>query len=507
MHTNRPISDSKSILQKRTIIFLFCIGLISILYSFNFKIESLGIPNSVAKWIIDNHSIPKTDFLSWISDRGSLTFIAHDWLSDIIIFFIYNIAGYGGISFVCVLFVFAFCVLAYFAGGKEITYNTLWAFFFFALFVVAFKNHTNLNSDTLVLFLIFAELFILYKYMKEESGIIWFLPLIGCLWANIQGSTSNLSYILSFLFVLSHMFNKTFGKIQFKKANKAFLGKPFLATLLCVSAICINPYGMKMLSFPYTYKDGINLSMIFPAYAAPDAKNVMHLICYFVPLFFVTAHLITTKKKIRGFDFIMFAIFAFLVFRSMKNINLFLITSSFYVFRYTIPYKDMSVGKFTLPKFEAKTVKNAVVITAIFAIAGIISGIVIHNNEAKNDNSFYLSKDAISFVNTEQPQALFNNIDFSAELIENKIPVFVDSRVSVYGKKDITNYLKLTSVLNSEKYTFKGDSFMTEILDMYNFDSFLVNKSDSLYAYLVSFPEQYNLTYSDDKVAYFKKIN
>ena len=192
--------------------------------------------------------------------------------------------------------------------------------------------------------------------------------------------------------------------------------------------------------------------------------------------------------------------------KKMKNINMFMITSSFYVFHYTLPYKDIAIGKLPLPNVGAKIANTATAFAVVFAITGIIAGIVLHIYAGKNNNNFYLSKNAISFVKDEQPQALFNNIDFSAELIENYIPVFIDTRVSVYGKKNFTNYLRLSSAVYSEKYNFKNDSFMTEIMDTYNFDAFLVKKTDPLYAYLVSFPDKYDLAYSDDKAAYFRII-
>ena len=56
--------------------------------------------------------------------------------------------------------------------------------------------------------------------MEKSNKEIFFVPLLGILWVNIHGGSSNLSYLLCLFFLIAGVINFEFGKISFARLEK-----------------------------------------------------------------------------------------------------------------------------------------------------------------------------------------------------------------------------------------------------------------------------------------------
>ena len=50
------------------------------------------------EWIVENGKIPTIDVFSWYGIANNYTWYAHEWLSDVIYYLIYNLVGLKGIT-------------------------------------------------------------------------------------------------------------------------------------------------------------------------------------------------------------------------------------------------------------------------------------------------------------------------------------------------------------------------------------------------------------------------
>ena len=101
--------------------------------------------------------------------------------------------------------------------------------------------------------LLSTEIIILENFKKnQQNKSIYFLPIISLLWANLHGGSSSLSYIVPLFYLFFSIREFKIGNIQKDLLSKEKLKKLAIICLLTILTICINPYGFKMLLYPYS---------------------------------------------------------------------------------------------------------------------------------------------------------------------------------------------------------------------------------------------------------------
>jgi len=101
--------------------------------------------------------------------------------------------------------------------------------------------------------------------------------------------------------------------------------------------------------------------------------------------------------------------------------------------------------------------------------------------------------DAIEFVELQNPTRLFNEYNFGGELIFNNIKTFVDGRADIFSKKNLAEYIAMRN-LNIDPEA---------IIEKYDFDGYLVDKSTAIAVYLKSHEDKFELIYEDEFAQYF----
>jgi len=247
-----------------------------------------------------------------------------------------------------------------------------------------------------------------------------------------------------------------------------------------------------MVLYPYSnMADKLMLSMI-SEWHAPDPKSNFDLLFGYLPVFMVGFAFISYKKKINLFDFGLFAFFTFMFFRSGRFMNLFVISSCFYVFKYA-------------PKFLKNTIKPPVfyvsmiiVIVMLVICCGV--GVFLNIRQIANDNSTIttvLSQEAVDFVKKQKPQKLYNEYNFGGDLVFNDIKTFVDGRADIFSKNNLQDYCDIRRISVD----------MESIMKKYNFDGLLLYKDSTISNYIKSHDDRFEMVYEDDVVQYFINKN
>ncbi len=454
----------------------------------------------VGEWIVENGRIPTQDIFSWISQEYDLPWVAHEWLSEVIFYKIYHFFGERGIYILSLGCASGLLVLIYKEIKEHFRRNVLIGGLFYALFSVIARIFCYGRPHMFSFILLFVELKILYSFYKNpDKNTIFLLPVISCLWSNLHGGSSNLSYLLCLLFLGSSVLEFQCGKIYAVRIEKKQMMKLMLVTFLTVLGILINPIGVKIITYPYINMGDTLMMSVIGEWRAPDAKDMGNLVVFFLPIVLMTFGFLTEKDKLRFVDVMVMGSFLLLFFRSVRFIILWYLAAVFCACPYIPELNVKEIKK----KYE-KIIVHAV--SFILGIVIIVFGYRVLETTYKGDIiTKAVSDEMISVIQKDDSQKIFNDYNAGETLIFHEIPVFFDSRADVYATKNILAdgvSLLYLEQLNEESEKCYVD--VNELLDKYEFESILVLNSRPLYSYLMSHPDQFAMVYEDSEYAYFQ---
>lgn len=319
------------------------------------------------------------------------------------------------------------------------------------------------------------------KYRDDEnSKWVWSIPVISMLWANFHGGSSNLPYVLTFLIVITGMFNFKLGRLAGSKLSKKQLKTLIIVGVLSIGAIAINPHGLDMISYPYiNMQDDFMLSII-NEWRSPDLKN-MNDIFIFIELFVILLPLLLGKDELDLTDLGFIGGLVYLTFKSIRFSVLLYIISTFIIFKYIPKSKD------------ERDFKQFSVIFSVVGCLLFIPFLYTLKDVVNEPLRPVLSDNIVNVIKEKNPERLYNDYDFGGYLIYNDIKVFVDGRADMYSSYNLKDAINLS----------KLGTGVEEILDKYNFDLFVIYENSPL-NYLLQNADEYNLVLSEDGVAIYE---
>ena len=215
-------------------IFIFCIGFCCI----NKLVPDLDLwaRLMVGEYIVENFSLPKADFLSYMPTHP---WYDHEWGASIIFYLVLKYFGGAGL----VILSGILTALTVFFCYKTIEVrkpcssnpdNILYYVFMVWAVSVSFGPIIRCLLFTCLFFAVF--LYILERYRYKGGKCLIFLPFLMILWSNIHGGCISAFGILG-LYIVGEFLNK-----------KPIL--PYIYTFLgCICALFINPYGFEYVKF------------------------------------------------------------------------------------------------------------------------------------------------------------------------------------------------------------------------------------------------------------------
>ncbi len=453
------------------------------------------------EWITSHKKIPTHDVFSWFASSHNIYWFSHEWLSEVILYFLFSISGTVGIFLFSMTIACILLILFVKAAGEDFNKNLILSSIYTLLFVCLLYMYCYGRPQIFSFLLLNIEYLILYAYKKDNNTkAIYTLPIISIIWANIHGGSSNLAYILPIILLVSMCLNFSFGKITFKRTSKNAIIKLSIISILSIIFICLNPHGVKMLLYPFTNMGDKVMLKLIAEWASPDAKDIAQLIFFFIPVGGVTILFIATDKRIDGFDFLNYGFFTYLFFRSTRFILFFMIVSAYFAFKYVTPSKKT-------PTYEGKK-EEKLLAGMLFGIAFVFAALGFMNipktyNSKQGLIKKVVSKEMIDFIKEEKPKKLFNDYNFGETLIYNDIPVFIDSRADVYTGEILKDYVSLRFMSNANK-KYDKETFVDDIIDHYGFDAFLLENSSSLLPYLYSHKDKYEIIKTTNEAVYIR---
>lgn len=471
--------------------------------SWDYLDNDFGWHLKVGEEIYLNKRIPAINHYNYIFSENNNFWVDHEWLSNYLIFIIYDKLGYPTLNIIFALLILATLIIANNFITQKIIKNSKSIYLLFSLEILgilAISPHLGIRIQEISILFLLLQLIIIYLFenrsLKKNKNnwkiLIWLIPLFY-LWANLHAG-----FLIGIFILFFYLGIKIIEKIIYYYKNKLFvflssflnlkrrLSKKnlkifFIFSSLSLVSTTLTPYGLKLFDFLYSYKNNAYSKIIFewlPQYYYPFVYwQILYIgiIITILILFFITNK--KNKQKIDLWNLFLILLFVFLAIKSKRHFPLLFIVSLPFLIKYL--YKDFKIF------FENKTKKKNYYLEIILktylilTLIIVISSIALKINIAKNPFTYFCKEypcEATTFLKNNHKiyknKKIFNDYGWGGYLIytypEKKL--FIDGRLPQKQLKNHSYLEEYLSFFNSE------ENILISKINEYNIELFLLAK-------------------------------
>jgi hypothetical protein len=192
------------------------------------------------------HAIPTTDLFSYTTNHHA--WIPHEWLSQVLIYGAFRLAGYSGLMlwlcfFTASLLIAGYHLCSLYSGNAKTALFgalTIWLFG-----TIGFSVRPQMVGYLLLI----VELLLLHLGQTRDRRWFFGLPPLFAIWINCHGSFF-FGIALAGVFLFSSFFNFQIGSLVATRWDSLSRRAMVLALILSVAALFINPVGIKFVLYP-----------------------------------------------------------------------------------------------------------------------------------------------------------------------------------------------------------------------------------------------------------------
>jgi hypothetical protein len=386
--------------------------------------------------VILHSGIPRTDPFSW--SMGGQPWVAHEWLSEAIIYVVETLFGYAG-NVVLFSGVLIGAMLVMFrlgrnagAGTRPLVALTLLAACVMGLFVTP-----RPQMFTFLLFAVFVA--VLAGEDEAPSRRVWLLPPLMAIWANLHlGFTYGLAVIGCW--VAARVYERLRG-------SSASLRTPAAVAVACTLGACLNPHGPALLWFPlrYVFDNTVTASYV-AEWHRPGLLNPFHTAIFGSAALLATSLISRTRPK--PFLLLVTLLFVALAMQAVRNAP--------FVALLVVPVAGGAMARrwraasadadsaIRMPAFAAialPLLTVAIVAPVIASAAGVFS--------VWSPSTQGFPSAAVAFVRDHDAgRRVLNGYSAGGYEIEELSPetkVFIDGRSEFYGDTFLRDYLTIVN--------------------------------------------------------------
>ena len=420
---------------------VFIVALILFFYSsilfhkINLPTDDLGRHLTNGKIIWETKSIAKTNFYSYT--EPDFPFLNHHWLSGVIFYFLFLLAGFSGMIIFKIIILLASFFLIFYISAKKGNFWLAAIFSIPAIFILS--ERTDVRPEIFSYFFTALFLYLLFSFADNPKSkkIFWLIPL-QIIWVNLH-----IYFFIGPAMVLGFLAEKIIRNRKNIKNNP--LIKRLSSIIFLLFAACfLNPAGWKTVFYPLN---------IFKNYGYDVAENkspffLEHLMHDPAIPFFKLALGILIITFIISLIFRNFSIFYFLAAASTSIAGMIAVRN--FPFFALILLPTASIGLKNFFRSLSTQIKNAKNVFWLKIFVSIILIILLGwainysfknplppNKEKGIGLSFESEKAAKFFLQENIKGPIFNNYDIGSYLIYYLYPsekIFVDNRPEAYSK-------------------------------------------------------------------------
>jgi hypothetical protein len=399
----------------------------------------------VGEWILENHQAPTTGIFSYTATDKP--WISHEWLSAIILYEVYSIAGWPGLVFLAIVAITLAMWLLFDFLVKRVSVNICIIFILFAYFLLT--PHIMPRPHILILPFIVLWTAELIKASENQTHPPYSLAFVMILWSNMHGS-----FIMGIPFVLFFAAESAFAiKDDALRLKELQHWLKFL--LLSLAALLINPHGINGVLLPFQLTGQTYMIDHIVEWASPNFHG-------FQPLEF----------WLLGFiGFFLYKGYSLPLFRLIFLLGLLHLSLKYIRFATDLlPFLSplimaTSLGKqlgrpadFVIDSLYPKKITHWLAAGIYMtALSLYLSGRTIETKQ-----NIHLGKILTALQGERNVLGnILNSYSLSPYLIYYDYPVFIDSRGELYGDRFIEKHFNITSLA-------KGAKPLLDIIKKYN---------------------------------------
>ena len=428
--------------------------------------------------IVESKTVPHTDPFSFT--RAGEPWIAHEWLSDVLLYEIQRTAGWAGliITFAAVI-TGAFLLLYLRCGSNPFVAGV-------AALCAAFATRPLWGVRPQMLSLLLASLWLLILDRSERNPklLYWTLPLT-LLWVNLHAGFA-LGLALSGLFLVGRWIEGATGADQ----NASGLSFPAFILALDLLLVPFNPNGFKLFWYPIETLRSAAMQNYIAEWASPNFHRAEY--APFLLIVLATfAVLGSARTSLRARDLLLLVVALFAALRSIRLIPLFALIAVPIISRQVAVWLNQRTAKPLqrgAPSAAFRMRLNAAIVASMAAFAVLHIVQVIRDQPQAEAQNFPVR--AVAFLQAH-PSAgpIFNHYDWGGYLIWKLFPstrVFIDGRADVYGGNFLRDF--------AQTYQLKDD--WQHLLERWEIQTVLVPRNSALATGLREAPG-WRVTYED----------
>jgi hypothetical protein len=421
------------------------------------------------EYIIE-HGIPNQDVFSFTVPDNE--WITHEWLSEIGMWLVYDFSGFTGL----ILFFSAVITLAFFLVFSRCEGKPYLAAF--VVLIAALASAPFWGARPQVFNMLFAAIFVFlvegFKDGVVKKSLLWLLPLLTVLWANLHSG-----YLLGIALLVAYVVGESLQRLFATKDQRGLDWDGIRWLLLMAgasfAAAVLNPNGPELWIYPFFTLGSGAMQQYILEWQSPDFHAVIFW-PFAAMLGLGMLSFILSKRRPAWTDLLLFFGLAFAGLLSARHIPLFSIAAAPIVARYLLSslegtrlYSLMS-GVKTAELSTTMRILNWILVLIALAAAGIWAYGKIDSNEAAVAEAFPTA--AVDYIENSDLKSMhgYNNYNWGGYLIWREIPVFVDGRADVYGDDFLHRYRR----------TYDVGSDWQQPLDEFEVDYVLMDSSHPL---------------------------
>src|SRR5258708_3582821 len=372
------------------------------------------------EWIMEHRAVPNTDPFSYTGAGQPL--IAHEWLSDLVIYCLYRSTGAGGLI---VAFALIHCA-AFFLLYLRCDDNRFVSGAITAWGALATATLLGVRPQMISLLLASLWLLILERSERNHNLLWWTLPLL-VLWVNLHaGFALGLAFLG--LFLLGELFEKMFTP-SFSTSN-ARVGALSVTLLLNLLLVPLNPNGTRMFWYPLETLRSKAMQGSIDEWASPNFHRAEQW-PFLLLLLGTLATLTWSRTRVRPRDVLLLLTSAFAGLSSIRMIPFFVLMA--------VPIISRSVksglgGKHssTRRRPTVLVVLNGVILLAMTGFVSLHLARLIRGQPQAEASHFPTG--AVAYLAAHPPAGpIFNHYGWGGSLIFKLYPI---PRVFMSGRAD-----------------------------------------------------------------------
>lgn len=363
--------------------------------------------------MVDTHAIPHVDPFSYTN--AGKPWIAHEWLSELFIYGLYQLGSYGLLIFIFSAIITGSFLFAYLRS--PLGTRPYVAGFSLLLGALATAPTWGVRPQMTSLLITSLFLYLLDRYVQEgKLKFVLPLPLITLVWVNLHAGYF-LGLAIAGIYIVGGLIDILKAELDKSGQVDSPTFKPILILSgilgACILATLSNPNGIHILLYPLQTLTSQSMQQFIQEWFSPDFHQLIWQPLVWFILALIGAGMLA-RKSISPTKILLTLIFGYAALRSMRHVPLFAIVA--------IPILAEQVGSLVSIRSEVRLSSRLLrwIVPVILVLLVLVTGlrfVQVVQDQSKSESEAF-PKSAVDWMLDNKPEGnLFNSYGWGGYLI------------------------------------------------------------------------------------------